>query len=141
MLARAVVNAGPLVALSLAGRLDLLPALFKEFWIPETVFPEVTLAGLGRPRATALGDTAWAERVRSAPEPDPLLVAELDPGEAAVISLARANNPCLAIIDEKSARARNSHRSAAHFTSPKKNAAFSRVPCCESPARAVWPSS
>jgi len=32
MLDRAVVNAGPLVALSLAGKLDLLPALFKEFW-------------------------------------------------------------------------------------------------------------
>ena len=31
---RAVVNAGPLVALSLAGRLDLLPALFREVWIP-----------------------------------------------------------------------------------------------------------
>ena len=28
MLDRAVINAGPLVALSLAGRLDLLPALF-----------------------------------------------------------------------------------------------------------------
>lgn len=46
---RAVVNAGPLVALSLAGKLDLLPALFKEFWIPEAVFREVAIAGLGRP--------------------------------------------------------------------------------------------
>ena len=30
---RAIINSGPLVALSLAGRLDLLPALFGEFWI------------------------------------------------------------------------------------------------------------
>ena len=44
---RAVVNAGPLVGLSLAGRLDLLPALFSEFWIPEIVFHEVAVAGLG----------------------------------------------------------------------------------------------
>lgn len=104
MLDRAVVNAGPLVALSLAGRLDLLPALFKEFWIPETVFREVAVAGLGRPGAAALTDAAWAERIRPAPEPDPLLVAELDPGEAAVISLARACVPCMAIIDEKRGR-------------------------------------
>ena len=33
-LERAVVNAGPLIGLSIAGRLDLLPALFKEFRIP-----------------------------------------------------------------------------------------------------------
>ncbi|MBI4755325.1 MAG: DUF3368 domain-containing protein [Betaproteobacteria bacterium] len=104
MLDRAVVNAGPLVALSLAGRLDLLPALFREFWIPEAVFREVAVAGLGRPGAAALSDSAWAERIRPAPEPDPLLVAELDPGEAAVISLARASIPCMAIIDEKRGR-------------------------------------
>lgn len=104
MLDRAVINAGPLVALSLAGKLDLLPALFREFWIPETVFREVAVAGLGRPGAAALSDPAWAERIRPAPEPDPLLVAELDPGEAAVISLARANIPCMAIIDEKRGR-------------------------------------
>ncbi len=35
---RAVINSGPLVGLSLAGRLDVLPALFAEFWIPQTVF-------------------------------------------------------------------------------------------------------
>jgi predicted nucleic acid-binding protein len=34
---RAVINAGPLVALSLVGRLDLLQALFSEFWIPSAV--------------------------------------------------------------------------------------------------------
>lgn len=104
MLDRAVINAGPLVALSLAGRLDLLPALFNEFWIPEAVYREVAIAGLGRPGAQALADAPWAARVRVAPEPDPLLVAELDPGEAAVISLARASVPCMAIIDEKRGR-------------------------------------
>lgn len=101
---RAVVNAGPLVALSLADRLDLLPALFEEFWIPEAVYHEVAIAGLGRPGAASLTDGDWLERVRPAPEPDPLLVAELDPGEAAVISLARACAPCVTIIDEKRGR-------------------------------------
>ena len=104
MLDRAVANSGPLVALSLAGRLGLLTALFKEIWIPEAVYREVAIAGLGRPGAVALTDATWADRVYPAPEPDPLLVAELDLGEAAVISLARAHAPCMAIIDEKRGR-------------------------------------
>jgi hypothetical protein len=53
---RAVINSGPLVALSLAGQLDLLPALFGEFWIPDLVFTEVAVAGLGRPGADAFRD-------------------------------------------------------------------------------------
>ncbi|MCF7996408.1 MAG: DUF3368 domain-containing protein [Chromatiaceae bacterium] len=101
---RAVINAGPLVALSLAGRLDLLPALFSEFWIPQRVFDEVTVAGMGRPGAETLAGARWAAHVRSSAEADPLLVAELDPGEAAVITLARSLAPCLAIIDEKRGR-------------------------------------
>ena len=99
-----MINAGPLVGLTLAGRLDLLPALFSEFWIPETVFHEVATAGLGQPGAWALSQDYWAPHVCPAPDPDPLLVAELDPGEASVITLARKLAPCLAIIDEKRGR-------------------------------------
>jgi predicted nucleic acid-binding protein len=101
---RAVINSGPLVALSLVGRLDLLPALFREFWIPEAVYQEVTVAGVGRAGADTLADTRWAQHIRPAPDPDPLLIAELDLGEAAVISLARAYSPCMVIIDEKRGR-------------------------------------
>ena len=78
LLDRAVINSGPLVALPLAGRLDLLPALFGEFWIPEPVFHEVALAGVGRPGAGALADARWAAHVCPAPTPDPLLVAETE---------------------------------------------------------------
>ena len=101
---RAVINAGPLVALSLTGRLDLLTDLFREFWIPEPVFYEVAIAGLGRPGSGDLSDIRWASHVRASPVPDPLLIAELDPGEAAVIALARSVAPCLTIIDEKRGR-------------------------------------
>ena len=101
---RAVINSGPLVGLSLAGRLDVLPALFAEFWIPQTVFHEVAVAGLGRPGAQTLTDARWLPHVRPSPEPDPLLIDELDPGEAAVILMARSLSPCLVIIDEKRGR-------------------------------------
>lgn len=104
MLDRAVINTGPLVALSLIRKLDLLPMLFREFWIPDAVYREVVVAGLGRPGADTLADMRWIEHVCPAPEPDPLLIAELDLGEAAVISLARIRLPCLTIIDEKRGR-------------------------------------
>lgn len=80
-----VINAGPLIALSLAGRLDLLPRLFAEYWIPDVVWREVTGAGIWRPGAVTLADSVHQRHVREAPEPDPLLLAELDHGEAAVM--------------------------------------------------------
>ena len=104
MLDRAVVNAGPLVALSLLDQLDLLPALFAECWVPQTVFNEVAMAGIGKPGAQSLQGAAWQARVRTSPIPDPLLVMELDAGEAEVISLARQLSPCVAIIDERRGR-------------------------------------
>ncbi|MBI5330177.1 MAG: DUF3368 domain-containing protein [Betaproteobacteria bacterium] len=104
MLDRAVVNAGPLIALSLLNRLDLLSALFTECWVPQTVFNEVGVAGIGKPGAESLQSAAWQARVRVSLMPDPLLVMELDAGEAEVISLARQLSPCLAIIDERRGR-------------------------------------
>lgn len=104
MLDRAVINAGPLVALSLLDQLDLLPALFAECWVPQVVFNEVAVAGIGKPGANVLGSEQWRSRVRLCPAPDPLLVMELDAGEAEVITLARQLAPCMAIIDERRGR-------------------------------------
>ena len=104
MIERAVVNSGPLVALSIIGQLDLLPALYAECWMPQTVFNEVAVAGVGKPGAKSLQASDWQARVRVAPIPDPLLVMELDVGEAEVISLARQLSPCMAIIDERRGR-------------------------------------
>ena len=70
LLDRAVINAGPLVGLSMAGQHDLLPALFTEFWIPEAVYQEVVVAGLGRPGADALSDSRWIAHVRPSPSAD-----------------------------------------------------------------------
>ena len=78
----AVVNAGPLVALSLLDQLDLLPALYAECWVPQTVFNEVAVAGLSKAGAKSLQSSDWLSRVRVSPIPDPLLVMELDAGEA-----------------------------------------------------------
>lgn len=104
MIERAVINAGPLVALSLLGQLDLLPSLFSEVWVPQTVFDEVAVAGIDKPGGQSLQSDEWRMRVRVSPLPDPLLVMELDAGEAEVISLARHLSPCMAVIDERRGR-------------------------------------
>ncbi len=104
MIDRAVVNAGPLVALSFLELLHLLPSLFSECWIPKTVFNEVSVAGVGKPGATSLNETEWKSRIKDCPRVDPLLVMELDPGEAEVITLARNFSPCMALIDERRGR-------------------------------------
>jgi predicted nucleic acid-binding protein len=54
MIERAVINAGPLVALSLLDQLELLSTLFSEVWIPQTVFNEVAVAGIGKPGSASL---------------------------------------------------------------------------------------
>ena len=104
MIEQAVVNSGPLVALSMLGQLELLPALYAECWMPQTVYNEVAVAGIGKPGAISLQAADWQARVRAGPVPDPLLVMELDAGEAEVISLARHLSPCMAIIDERRGR-------------------------------------
>lgn len=73
MFDRAVVNAGPLVALSLLDQLDLLPALFAECWVPQAVFNEVAVAGIGKPGAKSLQGADWQARVRASPFPDPYI--------------------------------------------------------------------
>ena len=62
------------------------------------------MASIGKPGAHSLQSAQWLSRVRSSPEPDPLLVMELDAGEAKVISLARHLSPCFAVIDERRGR-------------------------------------
>jgi len=68
---------------------------------PQAVSNEVAVAGIDKPGAKLLQNAEWLGRVRVTPVPDPLLVMELDAGEAEVISLARQLSPCVAIIDER----------------------------------------
>jgi hypothetical protein len=55
------------LALSLLDQLDLLPALYAECWVPQTVFNEVPVAGLGKPGAKSLQSSDWLARVRVSP--------------------------------------------------------------------------
>jgi predicted nucleic acid-binding protein len=100
---KVVVNATPLIALSLINRLALLPALFEEITVPRAVYEEVVVQG--RVGAATLSNAAWLQ-VRepdSSPTIEPLLLG-LDAGELQVLLLARDLQPDWVLVDERLGR-------------------------------------
>lgn len=101
---KVVINAGPLIALSAAGCLDVLEKLYKEVLVPEEVFEEVASSGAGRAGALDVQQASYLKRCTHPGSVELLLVHELGPGEAAVIALAKAESAEMVILDEKKAR-------------------------------------
>jgi predicted nucleic acid-binding protein len=102
---KVVVNATPLIALSLLERLDLLREMFDEVIVPTTVYDEVTIAGASRPGAALIAQADWLQIVSPSTEPtiEPMLLG-LDAGEIDVLLLAREIAPDWVVIDERQGR-------------------------------------
>jgi predicted nucleic acid-binding protein len=100
---RIVCNAGPLIALGILGKLDLLQSLFDEVLVPEAVQREIVQGGVRLAGLESLQRAQWI-RVASPERADALLAALLDTGEASVIALARERNIPTVLIDERKAR-------------------------------------
>jgi uncharacterized protein len=98
-----VADSGPLIALALGRCLHLLRDLYGKVLVPDAVWREVTEAGQGKTGAAEIAGASWLERTTLGRGPDPLLRAELGPGEAEAISLAADRNGLL-IVDERQAR-------------------------------------
>ncbi len=102
---KAVVNATPLIALSLLDRLALLTRLFDEIVVPQAVYEEVVVKGASRPGADALSAADWLCVI--SPEVtitiEPMLLG-LDAGEMEVLLLSQQMKPDWVIIDERLAR-------------------------------------
>ena len=99
-----VINTGPLLALAAAGRLDVLPALFRRIVVPEEVWREVAVGGRTGFALAELSAAPWLDK-RAAPTPlTPFLTVALDAGEASVIALALAEKIPTVAIDETSGR-------------------------------------
>ena len=99
-----ICNSGPLIALGILGRLDLLKSLFDAVLVPEAVQKEIKHGGI---KLAGLEDFQRADWIRILPlqeKRDELLESLLDVGEAAVISLAREQKASLVLIDERKAR-------------------------------------
>ena len=98
-----VCNTGPLLGLSRVNQLGLLVRLFPQVLIPREVADEIILA----PHADADAlkrELSQFTVLDAAAAPEPLLLAELDRGEAAVIAVARAHGLPHVIMDERKGR-------------------------------------
>lgn len=98
-----VADSGPLIALALGRCLHLLRDLYGTVLVPDAVWREVTEAGQGKAGAAEIAAASWLARTALGRSPDPLLRAELGPGESEAISLAADRNALL-IVDERQAR-------------------------------------
>ncbi len=105
-----VTNAGPLIYLAILGRFAVLHDLFGQVYLPEAVYREVVLQGIGEPGSdetrAAVAD-GWLVRVavENTTAVDALL-SELDQGEAEAIVLARELGAELVLLDDGAARAK-----------------------------------
>lgn len=105
-----VTNAGPLIYLSVLQRFELLKRLFDRVDIPEAVFNEVAVQGVGLPGADetrAAVRSGWLHltQVQNRIAVDALL-NELDLGEVEAIVLTRELNLQRVLLDDGLARAK-----------------------------------
>lgn len=98
-----VCNTGPILGLFRVHQVGLLSRMFPEVLVPRVVADELL--------QTPYSDCAELERelgtlkvVELELPPDPLLLAELDAGEASVIALARARQVSRVLMDERKGR-------------------------------------
>lgn len=100
-----VVNTGPLIALGTCGQIGLLRLLHPRVVVPEAVVTELE-RGYVDEASMSVGvlRPEWIEIQSPAHPPSPLLLAYLDEGEAAVISLALELGFLWVLIDERRGR-------------------------------------
>lgn len=101
-----VADAGPLIHLSLIGRIDLLPAIYGRILIPDLVYQEVVTAGEGMAGSSETANAEWIGVVPHDSEADlfRLLRGQLDPGEAAALWLAVVRRAQWVLSDDRQAR-------------------------------------
>ena len=103
-MAEAITNTSPLIYLDRIRRLEWLPELFEEVWIPTAVVDELQ-QGLQHGHRSLDVDQIRGFRV-IAPETQPSewLSADLGPGELAAITLAMEHPGRVVILDDGLAR-------------------------------------
>ena len=102
-----VADAGPLIGLAIAGRIEILGALFEKVLIPQAVLEELQIEA-SRPGSFALSkakEQGWLLTEDVPEATDMTQLAELlDRGEAEAIVLAQSRDARL-LIDERKGRA------------------------------------
>ncbi len=100
-----ISDTSPLINLAAVGQLDLLRQLYDRVIIPQAIYDEIVVAGVGQPGAAEVKTASWIETRRSQ---DQVLVnvlkLELDRGEAEALALAVELKVDLLLIDERKGR-------------------------------------
>jgi len=100
---KVVINSSPLIVLFRSGQADLLPQLFRDIIVPESVYQEV-LAGRENDAAKmALPQASWINR-KKVEIALPVAAWNLGNGESAVFSFAMNASWYRAIVDDLAAR-------------------------------------
>lgn len=101
---RVICNTGPLIALSMINRIDILRHLFELVAVPEEVHREILDGGTANAGLANYRKIKWIKVITPSNPVEPLLRTSLDAGEAAVIGLARELSVNLVLFDERKAR-------------------------------------
>ncbi len=104
MTGRLVSNTGPVIALALIDRIDILQKLFQQVSIPDAVHKELLEGGSSGHGLPSYNKATWIQVLPLSSALDPLLQTVLDYGEASVIQLAREMKADYVLIDERKGR-------------------------------------
>ncbi len=100
-----VSNASPLINLARIGKLDLLRQLYGELVIPEAVWHEVVVKGVGQPGVDEIKAASWIKTQQVANRQlVQALRQDLDAGEAEAIALTLETKAELLLMDERLGR-------------------------------------
>ena len=99
-----VVNTTPIISLALVGQLSLIHSLYDEVLIPPAVEAEILAGVTKNTKAVDLDNNPYIRVVMLRDSNRAVLLADLDRGEAEVISLAQELVADLVVIDERLAR-------------------------------------
>lgn len=103
---RLVVDAGPLIALSKTGHLDLLPQLFDDIVVPAAVLTEIAGPGEERP-GSEIRNRSWisTRSVVTSARLELQKAHDIAAGEAeAILIAAEAPESTVILVDERRAR-------------------------------------
>jgi predicted nucleic acid-binding protein len=108
-----ISNTGPLIALAIVNKLDILRLLFESVVVPQAVHEEILQGGQLNKGLVLYQNSQWIQVRQLSESPDILLNSVLDKGEASVIQLARECKADIVLIDERKGRkiARDIYRS------------------------------
>lgn len=104
MKGRVVSNTGPVIALAMIERLDLLKSIFEEVLVPDAVHSEILQGGRAGVGVRTYLRASWIRKLPVNNPVDALLRSALGEGESAVIQLAIEREADYTLIDERKAR-------------------------------------